>query len=99
MAQVIADRRDIDFVLFEQLEAERLAENELYGDFNRKTIEMIVTEARNLAVKEMLPIQPGDVAATYANIDDLVDHADYRPGTPVHVGIRQFVDWYVDYYQ
>ena len=51
------------------------------------------------AVKEMLPIQPGDVAATYANIDDLVDHADYRPGTPIDAGIRQFVDWYVDYYQ
>jgi UDP-glucuronate 4-epimerase len=51
------------------------------------------------AVKEMLPIQPGDVAATYANIDDLVDHAAYRPGTSIDVGIRQFVDWYVDYYQ
>jgi UDP-glucuronate 4-epimerase len=51
------------------------------------------------AVKEMLPIQPGDVAATYADIDDLVDHAGYRPGTPIETGIRQFVDWYVDYYQ
>jgi UDP-glucuronate 4-epimerase len=51
------------------------------------------------AVKEMHPIQPGDVAATYANIDDLVDHAGYRPGTSIEVGIRQFVDWYVDYYQ
>ena len=51
------------------------------------------------AVKEMLPIQPGDVAATYADIDDLVDHAGYRPGTPIETGIRQFVDWYVDYYR
>jgi UDP-glucuronate 4-epimerase len=51
------------------------------------------------AVKEMLPIQPGDVAATYANIDDLVEHAGYRPDTPTEVGIQRFVDWYVDYYQ
>ena len=47
----------------------------------------------------MMPIQPGDVAATYANIDDLVEHADYRPDTPTEVGIRRFVDWYADYYQ
>ena len=57
MAQVIADRRDIDFVLFEQMDVEALSRNEKYAEFNRKTIEMVVSEARNLAVKEILPTQ------------------------------------------
>ncbi|MFP4040149.1 MAG: acyl-CoA dehydrogenase [Desulfosudaceae bacterium] len=56
MAQSIADRRDIDFVLYEQLEAEKLAQHEKYADFNKKTIDMIVTEARSFAMKELLPI-------------------------------------------
>ena len=55
MAQVIADRRDVDFVLHEQFEVEKLSEHERFAEFNRKTIDMVVTEARNLAVKEILP--------------------------------------------
>ena len=51
------------------------------------------------AIKEMMPIQPGDVAATYANIDDLVNQVGYRPTTPIAEGIRQFVAWYRDYYK
>ena len=63
MAQVIADRRDIDFVLFEQLDAEALSRYDKYAEFNRKTIEMVVSEARNLAIKEILPTQQeGDKA-------------------------------------
>jgi len=57
MAQVIADRRDVDFVLFEQLGADQLSQEEAFAEFNRKTIELIVSEARNLAVKEFLPTQ------------------------------------------
>jgi len=57
MAQVIADRRDVDFVLFEQMDAEALSQQEQYAEFNRKTMEMVVSEARNLAVKEILPTQ------------------------------------------
>ena len=55
MAQVIADRRDVDFVLYEQFDAEALCAHETFGDFNRKTFDMIVDEARQLAVKEILP--------------------------------------------
>ena len=67
MAQVIADRRDIDFVLHEQLNAADLSKNEKFAEFNKKTIDMIVTEARNLAVKEFLPInKEGDeIGATF----------------------------------
>jgi alkylation response protein AidB-like acyl-CoA dehydrogenase len=57
MAQVIADRRDVDFVLHEQLKVETLSEHEKYAEFNRKTVDLIVTEARNLAIKEILPTQ------------------------------------------
>jgi alkylation response protein AidB-like acyl-CoA dehydrogenase len=56
MAQTIADRRDVDFVLHEQLAVERLSEHDRFADFNRKTIDMVITEARNLASKEMLPV-------------------------------------------
>lgn len=57
MAQKIADRRDVDFVLFEQLAVDALSNHERYAEFNRKTIELVITEARNLAVKEILPTQ------------------------------------------
>ena len=49
------------------------------------------------ARRELLPMQPGDVAATYANIDALVESVDYRPHTPLREGIQQFVDWYLAY--
>jgi UDP-glucuronate 4-epimerase len=51
------------------------------------------------AIKEMLPIQPGDVEATYADIDDLVDYVGYRPATPIEEGVQRFVQWYQDYLQ
>jgi alkylation response protein AidB-like acyl-CoA dehydrogenase len=57
MAQVIADRRDVDFVLHEQLQVETLSEHEKYAEFNRKTVDLIISEARNLAIKEILPTQ------------------------------------------
>ena len=55
MAQYIADRRDVDFVLHEQIQVEDLSKTELFADFNKKTVDMIVKEARNLAIKEILP--------------------------------------------
>jgi alkylation response protein AidB-like acyl-CoA dehydrogenase len=56
MAQVITDKRDVEFVLHEQLEVEKLAKYERFAEFNRKTVDLILSEARNLAVKEMLPV-------------------------------------------
>ncbi len=57
MAQQIADRRDVDFVLHEQLQVEKLSEHDIFAEFNKKTIDLIVSEARNLAIKEILPTQ------------------------------------------
>jgi alkylation response protein AidB-like acyl-CoA dehydrogenase len=57
MAQLIADRRDVDFVLHDQLCIQDLTRYEKFSEFNKKTIDMIVSEARNLAIKEILPTQ------------------------------------------
>lgn len=57
MAQAIADRRDQDFVLHDILKVSEMSQNQIFEDFNRKTIDMIVAEARNIAIKELLPTQ------------------------------------------
>ncbi len=48
--------------------------------------------------KNMMPIQPGDVPATYANVDDLVDDLGYKPTTPIQEGVDKFVDWYLEFF-
>ncbi len=50
------------------------------------------------AKRNLLPLQPGDVIATWADVDDLARDMDYRPSTPVEVGVKRFVEWYKDYY-
>ena len=50
------------------------------------------------AEKRLLPIQPGDVPATYADIEDLTNDVGFRPNTPVEVGIPRFVKWYREFY-
>ena len=57
MAQQIADRRDVDFVLHELLHVEELSDHEIFAEFNKKTVDLIIAEARNLAIKEILPTQ------------------------------------------
>ncbi|MDF1583976.1 MAG: NAD-dependent epimerase [Methyloprofundus sp.] len=49
--------------------------------------------------KKMLPLQAGDVPATYADVDDLVRDMDYKPATPVQQGIDNFVAWYRDFFK
>lgn len=51
------------------------------------------------AVKELLPMQPGDVAATFADVRDLEVDTGYKPATSVQTGIQRFIDWYRWYYQ
>ena len=61
MAKLIADQRDIEFVLYEQLDAEELVKLNKYKDFSRKMFDMIIAEARNFAIKEILPLnEEGD---------------------------------------
>jgi UDP-glucuronate 4-epimerase len=51
------------------------------------------------AVKNLLPIQAGDVPATCADVDDLTRDAGFKPSTPIKEGIVRFVEWYKDYYE
>jgi UDP-glucuronate 4-epimerase len=51
------------------------------------------------AEKNMLPIQPGDVPATYADVDALMRDVGFKPNTPIEVGIARFVEWYRNYFK
>ncbi len=56
-------------------------------------------ELGRTAVKEYLPLQPGDVPDTYADVEQLISDVHYKPETSVEEGIRRFVAWYREYYQ
>ena len=62
-------------------------------------IEVIEECLGKRAVKNLLPMQPGDVADTYADVAELTRDTGYSPSTPVEVGVKRFVDWYRDFYQ
>ncbi len=62
-------------------------------------IEVLEECLQKKAVKELLPMQPGDVRETYANVDALAEDVDFKPATPVEAGVRRFVDWYRDYFR
>jgi UDP-glucuronate 4-epimerase len=51
------------------------------------------------AKKNFLPMQPGDVPNTFANVDDLVADVGFKPSTPIEEGVARFVDWYRGYYR
>ncbi|WP_322743648.1 NAD-dependent epimerase [Vasconcelosia minhoensis] len=61
-------------------------------------IEVIEQAMGKKAEKTMLPMQPGDVPATYAEVQDLMDDVGFKPDTPLETGIEKFVDWYRGYY-
>jgi len=50
------------------------------------------------ARKNLLPLQPGDVPTTYADVDSLIADIDFAPTTPIEEGVQKFVDWYRKYY-
>ena len=62
-------------------------------------IEAIEQHVGRKAEKEMLPMQPGDVERTWADVGNLIADYDYRPDTSVNDGVREFVEWYKDYYK
>jgi len=61
-------------------------------------IEILETHLQVKAQKQLLPIQPGDVPETFADIDDLVRDTGFKPSTPLEIGLKSFVDWYRPYY-
>jgi UDP-glucuronate 4-epimerase len=66
-----------------------------------KLMDFISEIEKNLgkeAEKKMMPIQPGDVPATWADVSDLFDMIDYKPRVGIEEGVRKFVEWYKSYY-
>ncbi len=61
-------------------------------------IEVIEECLGRKAQKNFLPLQLGDVPDTFADVEDLATAVGYRPATSVEVGVRNFVDWFCDYY-
>lgn len=93
--------------IIEKPTKERIENNDLYKVYNIgnnnsvKLLDFIKEIELNLnkvADKNMLPIQPGDVERTWADVDQLIKDYDYRPNTPIKVGVKAFVDWFKDYY-
>ena len=63
-----------------------------------KFIEILEYELGLKAVKNFLPIQPGDVEATFANTDLLESWVDFKPSTSIETGVNKFAKWYLDFY-
>jgi UDP-glucuronate 4-epimerase len=61
-------------------------------------IEAIEKKLNKKAIKNMLPLQPGDVPASQADVSDLIEDLGYKPDTPIQEGIDRFIDWYLEFY-
>jgi len=64
-----------------------------------RLIEVLETCLGRTAEKNFLPLQPGDVPATCADVEDLTRDTGFHPSTPIEEGVRRFVDWYREYYR
>ena len=62
-------------------------------------IELIEKNLGKKADKNYLPLQPGDVPETYADVDALIDYVDYSPSTSIETGVKSFIKWFKDYYE
>lgn len=62
-------------------------------------IESIESASGKKAIKNYMPMQPGDVPATYADIDSLSTTVNFKPDTPINIGIERFVSWFKEYYK
>lgn len=77
----------------------------LYNIGNTKPVELLyyieVLEQKlgKTAIKNLVPMQDGEVTETYSDVEDLVKDVGFKPSTSIEEGIGKFVDWYVDYYQ
>ena len=77
----------------------------IYNIGNSKPVELaryieLLEECLGIKAElNLLPMQPGDVPNTWADVQDLSDAVGYRPTTPVEEGVKHFVDWYVDFYK
>ena len=62
-------------------------------------IEIIEKKLGKKAIRNLMPIQEGDVPETYADVDDLMREVDFKPSTPIEEGVGKFIDWYLEYHK
>jgi len=62
-------------------------------------VELLERELGRTAIKELLPMQPGDVVETFADVEDLMRDTGFAPSTPIEHGVHNFVTWYRDHYK
>jgi UDP-glucuronate 4-epimerase len=62
-------------------------------------VALLEKELGKKAIREMMPIQPGDVPATFADVDDLTRDVGFKPSTPIAEGVKHFIAWYKDYHR
>ena len=62
-------------------------------------VQLIEKAIGKKAKRELLPMQPGDVAATYADVGDLMREVDFKPATPIATGVARFIEWYRSYHR
>lgn len=85
--------------------ATSFAPYKIYNIGNNKPVELLhfieILEEKlgRKAIKNLQPLQDGDVPETYADVDDLMHDVGFKPSTPIEVGIEKFVNWYKEYYQ
>ena len=93
--------------IIEKDTTERSKKNDLYRLYNignNKSVKLLdfieaIEDSLDLkAIRENLPMQPGDVEKTWANVDELIKDYGYKPNTPIDQGIHKFVDWYKEFY-
>ncbi|MDB9782770.1 NAD-dependent epimerase [Winogradskyella sp.] len=94
--------------IIEKSAEDRIKTNALYKVYNIgnnnsvKLLDFIKEIESNLsktATKTLLPMQPGDVVRTWADVDELIKDYDYSPNTSIQEGVKHFIDWYKNYYK
>ena len=87
------------------IEAKKKKRYSIYNIGNNNTVELLnfikIIEKKlgKRAKMNLLPIQPGDVSETWANIDNLIKDYKYKPTTKIEVGVGRFIDWYINYFK
>ena len=62
-------------------------------------IESIESALNKKAIKNMMPLQAGDVPASHADVTDLIEDMGYKPQTPIQECVNRFIDWYLEFYE
>lgn len=62
-------------------------------------VEVLESALGRRAIRELAPMEPGDVPATYADVDDLMRDVGFRPATSIEDGVGRFIRWFRDYHK